>query len=157
MAATSDAARVWDMMEKISICMLTTHDGEQIRSRPMGAFARREDEAVYFLSDARRHKDDEIHHNPNVCLAFADGHNFVSVTGRAGISHDKSKIKELWSTPAKAWWDSPDDPNIRLLTVTPNDAEFWEGPGKVVASIKMMAAAATKTRPELGEHRKVAM
>ena len=157
MAATSDAARVWDMMEKISICMLTTHDGEQIRSRPMGAFARREDEAVYFLSDARRHKDDEIADNPNVCLAFADGQNFVSLTGHAMVSRDQAKIKELWSTPAKAWWDSPDDPNIRLLTVKPNDAEFWEGPGKVVASIKMMAAAASKTRPELGEHRKVAM
>ena len=159
MAATADndADRVWQLMQQISICMLTTHDGEKIRSRPMGAYARQEDDAIYFLSDARRHKDEEIRDNPNVCLAFADGHKFVSVTGRAVVSRDKSKIKELWGTPAKAWWDSPDDPNIRLLTVKPDDAEFWEGPGKVVATIKMMAAAATKSRPDLGENRKVAM
>ena len=157
MAADTDADRVWELMQKISICMLTTHDGENIRSRPMGAYARPEEDAIYFLSDARRHKDEEIRANPNVCLAFADGHKFVSVTGRGVVSRDKAKIKELWGTPAKAWWDSPDDPNIRLLTVTPNDAEFWEGPGKVVATIKMMAAAATKSRPDLGENRKVAM
>lgn len=155
--ADNDAARVWELMEKISICMLTTQDGEQIRSRPMGAYVRREEDAVYFLSDARRHKDDEIRENPNVCLAFADGHNFVSVTGSATVSRDATKIRQLWSTPAKAWWDSPNDPNIRLLTVRPNDAEFWEGPNQVVASIKMMAAAATKTRPQMGENRKVAM
>ena len=39
MPANTDAERVWDLMEKISICMLSTHDGEQIRSRPMAAGA----------------------------------------------------------------------------------------------------------------------
>src|SRR5712671_5274292 len=102
--AQSDVDRVWELMGKISICMLTTHDGEQIRSRPMAALVRRDDDAVYFLGDARRHKDEEIRGNPNVGLAFADGHKFVSVTGHAKVSRDKSKIKELWSTAAKAWW-----------------------------------------------------
>ena len=155
--AESDVDRVWELMDKISICMLTTHDGEQVRSRPMAAFVRRDDDAVYFLGDARRHKDAEIDENPNVGLAFADGHKFVSVTGHAKVSRDKAKITELWSTAAKAWWDSPDDPNIRLLTVTPDDAEFWEGPGKIVGTIKMVAAAATNTRPNYGENRKVSM
>jgi general stress protein 26 len=155
--AESDVDRVWELMDKISICMLTTHDGEQIRSRPMAAFVRRDDAAVYFLGDARRHKDEQIRENPNVGLAFADGQKFVSVTGRAKVSHDKSKIKELWSTAAKAWWGSPDDPNLRLLTVTPDDAEFWDGPGKIIGTIKMVAAAATSSRPNYGENRKVAM
>ena len=51
----------------------------------------------------------------------------------------------------------PDDPNIRLLTVKPDDAEFWDGPGKIIGTIKMVAAAATNTRPNYGENRKVAM
>jgi len=155
--AGSDSDRVWELMEKISICMLTTHDGEQIRSRPMAAFVRRDDSAIYFLGDAKHHKDEEIERNPNVGLAFADGQKFVSVTGHASVSNDRQKIKELWGPSAKAWWDSPDDPNIRLLTVTPDDAEFWEGPGKIVGTIKMMTAAATSTRPNYGENRKVTM
>jgi general stress protein 26 len=66
-------------------------------------------------------------------------------------------VRELWGTPAKAWWDSPDDPNIRVLKVTPKDAEYWDSPGTVVSYVKMAAAAATGTRPDLGENRKVAM
>ena len=88
MAASSDVDRVWELMERISICMLTTHDGERIRSRPMAAFVRREEDAVYFLTDAQHHKDEEIHDNPNVGLAFADGQKFVSVTGHAAVSRD---------------------------------------------------------------------
>ena len=154
-----DTDRVWALMEKISICMLSTRDGEQIRSRPMGAYVRRQENAVYFLTDVRRHKDDEIQKFPNVCLAFADasGQKYVSMTGRAAVSNDRGKIRELFSTPAKAWWDSADDPNIRVLKVTPNDAEYWDSPGTVVSYIKMAAAAATGTRPDIGDNRKVAM
>ena len=75
--------RVWELMEKISICMLTTHDGERIRSRPMAAFVRRDEDAIYFLGDAHHHKDEEIAENPNVGLAFADGQNLVSSASAA--------------------------------------------------------------------------
>jgi len=137
--------------------MLTTHDGEHLRSRPMAAFVRRDEDAVYFLGDAHRHKDDEIARNPNVGLAFADGKKFVSVTGHASVSQDRAKIKELWSPAVKAWWESPDDPNIRLLIVTPRMPNFWDGPGKIIGTIKLIAAAATSSRPSYGENRKVAM
>jgi general stress protein 26 len=125
----------------------------------MAAYVRREEHMVYFLTDARRHKDEEIRQSPNVCLAFANASNqkYVSVTGRAEVSNDRARIKELFSTPAKAWWDSPDDPNIRVLKVTPNDAEYWDSPGTVISYIKMAAAAATNTRPDIGENKKVAM
>lgn len=154
-----EIARVWEMMEKISICMLTTKDGEELRSRPMGAYLRREENMIYFLADARRHKDEEIKRSPNVCLAFANASDqkYVSVTGRATVSNDRAKIKELFGTPAKAWWDSPDDPNIRVLKVAPNDAEYWDSPGTIVSTIKMAAAAVTGTRPDMGDNRKVAM
>jgi general stress protein 26 len=156
---TDDSERVWELMKKVGICMLATRDGALIRARPMGAYVRREENAVYFLTDARRHKDDEIARDPHVCLAFADsrGQTYVSLTGRATISADRDKIRELFTTPAKAWWDSADDPNIRVLTVTPNDAEYWDSPGTVVSYIKMAAAAVTNTRPALGDNKKVAL
>lgn len=70
---------------------------------------------------------------------------------------DRAWIKELFSTPAKAWWDSADDPNIRVLKVTPDDAEFWDTPGSVISYVKMAAAAAVGTRPNIGENSKAAM
>jgi general stress protein 26 len=146
-------------MSSIALCMLVTRDGEAIRARPMSAHVERGENAVYFLGDARRQKEDEIDADPQVCLAFADpdGHKYVSVSGRAEVSNDRAKIKELWSLPARAWWESPDDPNIRLIRVTPADAEYWDSPGALVSYVKMAAAAVTGSRPDLGRNEKVSM
>jgi general stress protein 26 len=154
----SDIDRVWELMKKITFCMLANWNGQVLRSRPMAAYLRREEEMVYFLTDVRHHKDEEIRKYPQVCAAFADpdGH-YVSVSGRAAVLNDRSKIKELWSIAAKAWWDSPDDPNIRVLQLIPEEAEYWEGPGRIVGMIKMAAAAVTNARPDYGDNRKVAM
>jgi general stress protein 26 len=157
--ATDQADKVWNLIEKIPICMLVTHDGVYIRARPMSAYVRRDENAVYFLTDTRRHKDEEIARDPRVCLAFVDSGDqaFVSISGAALVLNDRAKIKELWSLPARAWWDSADDPAIRLLRVTPHDAEYWDSPGEVVSYVKMAAAAVSKSRPALGENKKVAM
>jgi general stress protein 26 len=82
---------------------------------------------------------------------------FVSLAGTAAVTNDRAKIKELWDPSAKAYWDSPDNPNIRLLTVTPDSAEFWDSPGKVISMVKMAVAAATGAKPDIGENRKVSM
>jgi len=39
---------------------------------------------------------------------------------------------------------------IRVLKVTPDDAEFWDSPGTIISYAKMAAAAVSGTRPELG-------
>jgi general stress protein 26 len=152
-----DADRVWNLIEKIGFCMLSTHDGEDIRARPMAAHVDRDQHAIYFLTDADSHKDEDIKRNPNVGLAFADtgDQKYVSLTGYAVLSDDRKKIKELWSTPAKAWWDSPEDPSIRVLQVTPKDAQYWDSPGTVVSYVKMLAAAMTDSRPAVGDSAKV--
>ena len=154
-----DAERAWELMKKIGFAMLVTRDGDKLRARPMSAYLERENNAIYFLTDARRHKDDEIARNPGINLSFADAsaQKYVSLTGTAVVSNDRAKIKELFSTPAKAWWDNAEDPNIRVLKITPDDAEYWDSPGTVVSYVKMAAAAVTGTRPDVGENRKVSM
>ena len=155
----ADIDRTWELMKKIGFAMLVTRDGEKLRARPMAAYLDRDNNTVFFLSDARRHKDDEITANPNVNLSFADAGDmkFVSVSGTALVSNDRAKIKELFGTPAKAWWDSAEDPNIRVLKFTPDEAEFWDSPGTVISYVKMAAAAVTGTRPDIGTNRKVAI
>jgi general stress protein 26 len=156
---SGDIGRVWDLMKKIGFAMLVTRDGAKLRARPMSAHLERDENAIYFLTDARRHKDEEIARDPNINLSFADtgGQKYVSVTGTASVSNDRARIKQLFSTPAKAWWDSAEDPNIRVLKITPDDAEYWDSPGSVISYVKMAAAAVTGTRPDLGDNRKVAM
>ena len=154
-----EVERVWELMDKISIAMLTSWDGQELHSRPMAAHLARDESAIYFLTDRRHHKDDDIARYSKVNLAFADAgsNSYVSVAGRATISDDRAKIRELWNTFAKAWWDDADDPDIRLLKVVPEEAQYWDSPGMLVSYTKMLAAAATGTRPDLGENRKVAM
>jgi general stress protein 26 len=154
-----DVDRAWELMKKIGFAMLVTRDGDKLRARPMGAYMERENNAIYFLTDARRHKDEEIARDPHVNLSFADpdSQKYVSLTGTATVSNDRAKIKELFSTPAKAWWNSADDQNVRVLRITPEDAEFWDSPGSVISYVKMAAAAVTGTRPDIGDNRKVAM
>lgn len=155
----NDTAKVWDLADKIGFCMLTTSSGGQLRARPMSAHSERLENAFYFLTDVDSHKDYEIADNPNVCLAFADskGQKYVSVSGGAEVLNDREKIKELWSTPAKAWWESPDDPAIRILKVTPHSAEYWDSPGTVISYIKMAAAALTSAKPDMGDNATVKM
>ncbi|MEZ2127053.1 MULTISPECIES: pyridoxamine 5'-phosphate oxidase family protein [unclassified Sinorhizobium] len=157
MSENDDIERVWDLIEKIGFCMLVTKNGEEIRARPMSAYAERLENAIYFLTDVHSHKDDEIQQSPNVCLAFSDprGQKYVSLSGTASVSNDRERIDELWATPAKAWWHSPDDPSIRILRVAPSSAEYWDSPGTVFSYIKMAAAAVSNTKPDMGDSAKV--
>jgi general stress protein 26 len=154
-----DIDRTWELMKKIGFAMMVTRDGEKLRARPMAAYLDRDANTIFFLTDARRHKDDEIAANPQINLSFADSGDmkFVSVSGTAAVSNDRAKIKELFSTPAKAWWDSAEDPNIRVLKFTPDEAEYWDSPGTVISYVKMAAAAVSGTRPDLGTNRKVSI
>ncbi|OCI95069.1 general stress protein [Rhizobium sp. AC27/96] len=154
-----DTGRVWDLVDKIGFCMLTTKANGDLRARPMAAYAERIENAIYFLTDAASHKDDEIARAPSVCLAFADskGQKYVSISGAAEVLNDRERVKELWATPAKAWWNNADDPSIRVLRVTPSFAEYWDSPGTVISYIKMAAAAVSHSRPDMGANAKIEM
>jgi len=156
-AQLEDVERVWKLMEKIGVCMLASRDGERIRSRPMSARPRQAENVVYFLTDRRGHKDEEVTQDEHVCLSFAkpeDG-KFLTVTGVARLSNDGALIRELWDAAAEARWSGPDDPGVRVIAVTPEDAQFWEGPHGIVATFQMVVAAATAAPPVMGDQRKV--
>lgn len=154
-----DIGKVWDLIDKIGFCMLVTQSASDLRARPMFAYVERIENAIYFLTDTAGHKDEEVASHPNVCLAFADskGQKYVSASGTAEIRNDRERVQELWTTPVKAWWDSPDDPSIRVLKVTPSFAEYWDSPGTVISYIKMTAAAVSGSRPHMGDNAKVEM
>ena len=156
---SEDIDRVWSLMQKFHICMMSTWNGSELRVRPMAANFNRDRNAILFLTDTRWHAAGEIDKYPRLALAFAghDDQKYVAVSGRGAISNDRARIKELFSIAAKAWWDTADDPNIRLLTVTPVDAEYWDGRGKIASAISMAVAVATRSRPTVGKNRKVSM
>ncbi len=153
-----DLEKVWSLMERIHVCMLVTMEGNVHRARPMGPRVRREENAVYFLTDDNSPKVEEIEAQPSVCLTFADpgGNDFVSLSGHARVLNDRHMIRELWSPAASAFWDGADDPRIRVLEITPTEAQYWLGPNALAATVMMLAAAATGGKPkDLGKSGKV--
>jgi hypothetical protein len=47
------ADRIWDVVEKVGVCMMTTRFSGGVRARPLEARADREKEAIWFLTDRR--------------------------------------------------------------------------------------------------------
>lgn len=146
--------RVWELAEKIDFCMFVTWDGERQQARPLSSRVRRDEHAIYFLVSAEGHKNSQIEQFPVVNLSYADPGkmNFVSISGTAQITDDRAKIHELWSAFDKAWWESERDPDIRLLTVSPERAELWDSPGKLIAFTTMLTAAVTGAKPDFGDN-----
>ena len=142
--------KAWHLAEKIRIALLTSWDGEQQRIRPLSANVDRDADVIQFLIGAHGGTTlaeatgapaltlvEQVKKFPTVTLAFADqsSHDYVTITGQAVVSNDRARIKELWTPFAKAWWDGADDPEIRLLTVTPENAEIGEGRNAGAAEI----------------------
>ncbi|QQR37787.1 pyridoxamine 5'-phosphate oxidase family protein [Devosia oryziradicis] len=151
--------RIWELAKRIGIAMFVTWDGKEQRARPLAATVEKDEGAIYFLTDVNGEKDDQVAEFPHVSVSFADHKHskFVALSGKATVSNDRAKIKELWSPFAKAWWDSPEDPAIRVIKVTPQDAELWDSPGRIVTTISMLAAAVTGRTPKIGENAKVVL
>jgi general stress protein 26 len=156
-AKANDAARVWDILEKNSIGMLTTRFPGGLRSRPLDARPDRDAGAIFFLTDVRGFKDDEIAADPDVCwIVTVPGDNvYLSITGRASVAKDPERARAIWKSIDSVWWKGSDDPNVRVLTIEPVLAELWDGPSsKLVAAFEFAKAKITGDKPFVGENRK---
>jgi general stress protein 26 len=150
--------RVWEVVGKVGVCMMTTHFADGLRARPLEARADRDENVIWFLSDRRGAKDDEIEAYPSICLTFIDPKEkvYLSISGTASAARDPERAKNLWNKEQQAWWPKgPSDPNVLVIAFRPQRAEIWDGPASsAIASYEFAKARATGTRPNLGENRK---
>ncbi len=57
------------------------------------------------------------------------------MSGSAKVVDDRAKARELWNPILRAWFESADDPDLRLIHVDVEHAEYWDTPGGKVASL----------------------
>ena len=150
--AKSAPEHVWDLIAHIPMALLVTKNGDHLDARPMAAIARPKEGRIYILANKGEDSDEQIQSDAEVVLSFQKGASYVVVHGIAVPSSDVAKIADIWTAFDKAWWDGPDDPRIRLISVTPGRAEYWESPGKLITYADMLLSAATGRRPNLGDH-----
>lgn len=143
------AAKIKELAEKAKTCFFCTDitSGKPFATRPMSAQKVDEHGNVWFLSADDSHKNTELSSNPYVQLLFqgSEHSDFMSLYGKATISRDKEKIKELWNPIVKTWFtQGVDDPRITVIKVEPEDGYYWDTKhGTLVAFAKMIAGAAT--------------
>ena len=151
--------RVWDIVEKVGIAMLTTQFAGGLRARPLEARPDREAGIIWFLTDVRSEKDAEVANSPDIGLVFIDCREnaYLSITGRAEILHEPERAAAIWKVTDQVWWPGgADDPTLRVLRIEPRTAELWDGPSSsIVAAFEFAKARLTGGKPNLGENRKI--
>ena len=131
-------ARIWDIIERTRVGMLTTQFSGGLRARPLEARANRDAGIIWFVTDVRGVKDEEISAARDIGLVFIDegDHAYLSITGRAFVTRDTARTKEIWKKTDDAWFPGgPDDPNVRLLRIEPITAELWDGPSSAAGTV----------------------
>jgi general stress protein 26 len=127
-SATKKLEELYELLEGMDTAMMTTRrpDGYLV-SRPMATQKHERDADLWFVTNVDSDKLDELRDDPHINLAYYDNDSreWVSVSGRATISDNRAKIRELYAADWRAWFGDeggardggPDDPRIRLIFV----------------------------------------
>lgn len=161
----SDRAALFERIKDIRFGMLAHRSpAGTLHAHPLTTLNKEIDERsqLYFFVP----KDGELHQrlsaDPQVSVAYANPEEdcYVSVSGTASFIDELARKEELWTPMAKAWFpDGPQDPNLALLAVNIQHAEYWDvKESKLTQLYKLATAAMTGEPPKaLGEHREVTL
>ena len=139
--------KIKELTDKASTCFFCTNIrmGKPFATRPMSVQKFDEQGNFWFLSANDSHKNDEIAAEPTVQLLFqgSDYSDFLHIYGKATISENRQKIKELWQPILKVWFtEGVDDPRISVIKVEPLEGYYWDTKNNmVVGMIKRVAGA----------------
>ncbi len=149
-----------EKIEEINTAMLSTVEPDgTIRSRPMRHLKVDESGAIYFFTGYNSGKTDEIKNDSHVNLSYAKPGDqlYVSVSGTAQVYRDQQQIDDLWNPFMKSWFpEGKEDPNIGILKVTVDQAEYWDSPSSAVVHLYGVVKAAITGEPARpGENKKI--
>jgi general stress protein 26 len=153
--------KLGELIKGIRVAMVTTvqTDGT-LHTRPLASLAYENDGQLWFYTAMDSAKVDEVMHDVRTSVAFVNTgkDTYVAASGTADIVNDRDRIHELWTPFAKPWFpNGPDDPNLALLRVHVERAEYWTSPGKAAYLFGVAKAAVTGKRTQLGDNRKLTM
>ena len=140
--------------------MLTTvaPDGHLV-SRPLGTQQVEFDGDLWFASECDSGKAEEILANPYVNVAYSAPARdiYVSVAGRASLVRDREKIEQLWSPRMELYFQGgKDDPNLCLIRVEADSAEYWDGHGRRLGqALHLLLSAVTDEPASLQENERI--
>lgn len=141
---------VVEIMRDDRFCMLTSVGPEgRLHAHPMTPQEVTDEGDVWFFLGQSSEQATNIDAEKRVNLAFSDGSTWLSVAGHGVVLRDQAKIEELWNPMVAAWFpDGPHSPEVALLHVESDSAEYWDTPGgRVASALAFVKSRLTGTRP----------
>lgn len=130
------------LIKGIDTAMLTTVTKEGLVSRPMKTQEVEFDGDLWFLTMKDTSKFQELKEHPDVNVAYV-GKSYVSIRGKAELVNDRAKIKEFWNATYEKFLDTnSDDPELVLIKIKAETAEYWET-GNLTKVVKRLFAKVT--------------
>lgn len=75
MSSPEHKAKIWNIVKEIKVGMLTTSDGNDLRSRPMQLTQDDYDGTIWLFTKLDDPKAEEVEDEHQVCITFSDVHN----------------------------------------------------------------------------------
>ena len=151
MTDRTDTRTLEDLLSEGDVLMLTTaSDG--LLARPITVIERGDDRLAFIVSASsawvQSIEDAVTEPVVGVSLADAGDSRYVALRARARVTHDRARIDELWTPVAKAFFDGPEDPDLRALDLTVDAGKWWDGPSTGVGrALSLVKAAVTGQEP----------
>jgi general stress protein 26 len=155
--------RMYEKVEDLKTAMMVTRrkDGHLV-SRAMANQKRAEGADLWFVAASGSAKLDEIRDDPHINLCYINPRTmeWISISGIAFLTRDKSTIEELYESDWKAWFPNegdprhgtPDDPRLVLIGVHVHSAVFFEvNKPRPVVLFEIVKGWLTGSEPKVGE------
>jgi general stress protein 26 len=157
----SDEERI-ELLRKIvndaTAAFLVTRSNDSLHGRPMATADIDDDfDTIWFACHRDTAISNEISQDGHVFLGYTNGSGseWASINGYATLVDSREMIKKLWKPIWKNWFDGPDDPQIILIQVVPDRAEYWDSGSRLVQMLKFATAAVSGKHVDEGEHGQV--
>jgi general stress protein 26 len=155
-----DYAKLHELVDEIKVAMMTTVDDGIMRSRPLQTLRFDADGALWFFTSQSSPKVTEAQGEGwqvNLSYAHPGKHHYVSISGRAELTRDREQMERLWTKWVEVWFPKGlDDPDLALLRVHMERAEYWDAPGSAMGRLYALTKAlSTGDKSALGENEKL--
>ncbi|MFJ4169565.1 pyridoxamine 5'-phosphate oxidase family protein [Paenarthrobacter sp. NPDC089714] len=154
MSEEQGIAKVTDIINHTKIGMLTTiNESGALVSRPLAVQEVRDDGDLWFFTGLGTSQVAHIRGDSRVNVSFGKNTEWVSVAGTAEVVTDRTTIRELWNQAVEAWFpDGPETPEVCLLRVDSDSAEYWTTPGGTAATVlQWVKSKVSDSRMSVGE------
>lgn len=155
MSREEDLTTIHDLIKDERVAMVTTRNEGTgaLTARPMTTQKAQFDGTLYFIVTAEAGTVADLQSSAPVNVAYRSSKSFVSLSGTGRVGSDPEKAKELWDDSVAAWFEvGPEDPQVQVLTVEIDGAEYWSVENRAALMIDLVKARVTGERPDVGEN-----